>query len=125
MTDALASWQEENARYLSAAVGWLRALLDHQIEHPGTSLPTPRTSSSSPPENASTAQAKIGTLRPPTSVWLTRMLRRRLGLSHFEQEVLLLCAAMELDTSIGALCARAQGDLSRVYPTFALAFTLF
>jgi hypothetical protein len=39
--------------------------------------------------------------------------------------VLLLCATMELDTSIAGLCAQAQGDPSRPYPTFALALTLF
>jgi hypothetical protein len=58
---------------------------------------------------------------PPALIGLAR----RLGLSNFEREVLLLCAAMELDTSIAALCARAQGDPARNYPTFALALTLF
>jgi hypothetical protein len=53
------------------------------------------------------------------------MLSRRLGLSPFELEVLLLCAAMEIDTSIASLCARAQADLTRPFPTFALAATLF
>jgi hypothetical protein len=52
-------------------------------------------------------------------------LRDRLGLSRFEQDVLVLCAAMELDTSIAGLCARAQNDPSRPYPTFALALSLF
>src|SRR5262249_42321364 len=42
-----------------------------------------------------------------------------------ERHTLLLCAAMELDTRMGALCAKAQGDPSRAYPTFALALALF
>ena len=58
---------------------------------------------------------------PPALV----ILGHRLGLSQFEQETLLLCAAMELDTSVGALCARAQRDLGRAHPTFALALMLF
>jgi hypothetical protein len=58
---------------------------------------------------------------PPALVLLTR----RFGLSRFERDVLLLCAAMELDTRIGPLCARAQDDPARPYPTFALALTLF
>jgi hypothetical protein len=58
---------------------------------------------------------------PPALV----ILGHRLGLSQFEQEALLLCAAMELDTSIAALCARAQRDPARAYPTFALFLTLF
>ena len=48
-----------------------------------------------------------------------------LGLTPFERNVLMLCAALELDTSIGLLCARAQGDAGRPYPTFALALSLF
>ena len=43
------------------------------------------------------------------------------GLSPFECEVLLLCAGMELDPSLAALCAAAQGDATRPYPTFSLA----
>lgn len=53
------------------------------------------------------------------------VLALRLGLSPFERDVLLLCAAMELDTGLAALCSRAQGDPPRPYPTFALALTLF
>jgi hypothetical protein len=53
------------------------------------------------------------------------LLGQRLGLSRFERDVLLLCAALELDTRTAALCARAQDDPSRPYPTFALALALF
>jgi hypothetical protein len=57
---------------------------------------------------------------PPALV----LLARRLGLSRFDREVLLLTAAMELDTRIADLCGRAQGSGSRAYPTFALALAL-
>ena len=53
------------------------------------------------------------------------VLAERLGLSPFEQNVLLLCAAQELDTRIASLCARAQDDPQKTFPTFALALTLF
>ena len=53
------------------------------------------------------------------------LLAERLGLSPFERDTLLLCAAMELDTRIAGLCARAQQDASRPYPNFALAMSLF
>ncbi|MGA7180815.1 MAG: ATP-binding protein [Thiobacillaceae bacterium] len=53
------------------------------------------------------------------------LLAQRLGLTEFERNTLLLCAAMELDTRIAGLCARAQADPARPYPTFALALTLF
>ncbi len=53
------------------------------------------------------------------------ILSQRLGLTAFEQDILLLCAAVELDTGIGGLCAHAQDDAAKPYPTFALAFTIF
>jgi hypothetical protein len=53
------------------------------------------------------------------------VLAERLGLGEFERHTLLLCVAMELDTRMGALCAKAQQDPSRNYPTFALALTMF
>ena len=58
---------------------------------------------------------------PPALVLLSHQLQ----LSKFERDTLLLCAAMELDTRTGRLCARAQGDLTQPYPTFALALSLF
>src|ERR1051325_1743122 len=46
---------------------------------------------------------------------------RRFSLSTFERDLLVLCAAMELDPAMPALCAAAQGDERRSYPTFQLA----
>jgi hypothetical protein len=58
---------------------------------------------------------------PPALV----ILGQRFALSPFERYLLLLCAAMELDTRISGLCAQAHNDPARAYPTFALALTLF
>jgi hypothetical protein len=52
------------------------------------------------------------------------LLAQRLGLSDFERELLLLCVGMELDTRMPALCAQAQHDASKPWPTFALAFAV-
>ena len=46
-------------------------------------------------------------------------------MTTFERNVVLLCVGAELDTRIGALCGRAQGDASRSFPTFALALSIF
>ncbi|GAC1347447.1 MAG: ATP-binding protein [Ktedonobacteraceae bacterium] len=62
-----------------------------------------------------------GSLPPPALVVLSQLLE----LSSFEQHVLLLCIAMELDTTIANLCARIHGDANRAYPTFALALAVF
>jgi hypothetical protein len=53
------------------------------------------------------------------------MLARQLGLSAFERDTLLLCAAMELAPGLGALCASAQGHAALSHPTFGLALSLF
>ena len=59
---------------------------------------------------------------PPPAMLL---LARRTGLTSFERNLLLLTVAMELDTRIAGLCARAQDDASRPYPTYALAMAIF
>jgi winged helix domain-containing protein/ATPase family protein associated with various cellular activities (AAA) len=73
-------------------------------------------------EAAARAVAAAEEIDPPPALV---MLARRFGLSPFERDVLLLCAAVELDTRIAPHCARAQDDPSRPHPTFALALALF
>jgi len=51
-------------------------------------------------------------------------IRSIFGLSTFERDVLVLCAGMELDTRFPALCAAAQDDAAKPYPTFALALAV-
>lgn len=43
------------------------------------------------------------------------------ALSSFERDVVLLCAGVELDASLAALCAAAQGDARLAHPTFSRA----
>ena len=64
------------------------------------------------------AAAEMG---PPPALLI---LAQRLGLSQFEQQLLILCLGMELDSGIADLCARCQKNPARPYPTFALAFSL-
>jgi len=141
-------WLEANTRFLTDAVAWVRGLLQDRDAPPAAKPPAP------PPATVPAARRSwlaIGRRAPPPVVGAARriapeptqrpadigaaapsvpppallVLAQRLGLSNFERNVLLLCAAMELDTSIAGLCAQAQGDPSRPYPTFALALTLF
>lgn len=133
-------WQEGNDEYLTKALAWLRLRLEQQIgevaEVPGSdawamfrrrkkeedSVEPPPKIDSAQVEGVAKAMADAEAHEPPPAMVL---LARRLGLSPFEQRVLLLAAAMELDTRIAGMCARAQGDPSRPHPTFALALTLF
>lgn len=88
-------------------------------------LPSTSQSGSKPDRLAQTAAELADVESKAPAPPALPMLAHRLGLSAFERDVLLLCAAMELDSSIGSLCAAAQADPSRPFPTFALALTLF
>jgi len=87
--------------------------------------------SSPPPPSASAAPAPTPTpvtVEPPRAEEFPSaldQLTQRLALSPFERNILLLCAAVELDTRIAGLCAQAQDHPHRSYPTFALALALF
>ena len=59
--------------------------------------------------------------RAESSTFALDMLCRLFALSPFERDLLLLCAGIELDGAFAALCAKAQGDPQRLYPTFSLA----
>lgn len=43
------------------------------------------------------------------------------GLSTFERDILLLCAGVEMDSNLAALCANAQNNPQRSHATFSLA----
>jgi hypothetical protein len=52
-------------------------------------------------------------------------LTRQFGLSEFERDTLLLCAGVEMDAKLAALCADAAGRSQRGYATFGLATAVF
>ena len=68
------------------------------------------------PDEAPEAIA-AGMADPPALVQLCAAF----GLSPFERDLLTLCAGVELDAAVAPLCAQAQGDPQRPYPTFSLA----
>jgi hypothetical protein len=116
-------WQKGNDAYLTAALGWLRLCLARHagpVPAPSEPPPTKRVSDAEIAQAAKDMAAAEAIDPPPALI----LLSRRLGLSRFEQQTLLLCAAMELDTRIGALCAHVQADHNRPYPIFALGLTL-
>jgi hypothetical protein len=117
-----ADWEAANARFLSAAMSELRLRLELCAEA-GEDADGWRDAKRHAVRGAAeaTAAAERAAQPPPA---LT-VLAKQLGLSTFERQVLLLCAGMELDTRIAALCAGAHGDPARRFPTFALAMVLF
>jgi len=73
-------------------------------------------------EAASMRQEAAAKMDQPPALLL---LAQRFGLSAFEVDTLLLCAASEFDPSIASLFGLAQGGQSRSYPTFSLALSVF
>jgi SpoVK/Ycf46/Vps4 family AAA+-type ATPase len=112
------SWPEANQRYLMAALGVLRHALEH---HAAKSRQSPETQEpGSLPEQALREAASA--LSSPSAL---DTLSQAFGLSQFERSVLLMCAGMEFDSSFASLCAAAQGDQARAFPTFSLALAAF
>ncbi len=116
------AWHKRNEAYLAKAFTLQRLRLTRfaQARVGGNS--------SSPPEdvvNVEELAAEIKALEsespPPALVVLSRLF----NLSRFERDLLLLCAGMELDTNVASMCAHAQNDSHRSFPTFALALALF
>jgi ATPase family protein associated with various cellular activities (AAA)/winged helix domain-containing protein len=127
----LSEWQKVNDQYLTKALAWLRLRLVRFASH--TEMALPQTSGGVTDSQVTHATAEmIEELaaemlamenQSPRPALIT--LSRRFALSRFEQELLLLCACMELDTRISSYCAQAQSNPERRYPTIALALALF
>jgi hypothetical protein len=113
LTLTVEQWRRHNDAYLGIALQWLRLKL--------AALATPSEAADDQLHDAHRRmlQAEQATL-PPALV----LLAAALGLSRFEQEVVLLCSSMELDTRIGPLCADAHDDQHKAFPTFALAMAM-
>ena len=75
-----------------------------------------------PPDDVAGRLAAASNGDPPPALL---MLAKRLGLSDFDRDVLLLCVALELDPATASLCAAVQGQPERDHATFALAMNLF
>ncbi len=102
MSRATGDWAERNQRHLMTALDQVRHALRRH-----TAGTAPGEPIDAPPEEPGR--------------WALPMLTEAFGLSLFERDVLLLCAGGEFDAAFPALCAEAQGDPRRTYPTFGLA----
>lgn len=108
------NWYEANQHYLSAALATVRHTLEEYTATPGAQS----AASASPSPSATISEAMSV---PPA----LETLCGAFGLSHFERDILLLCAGVELDARFTRLCAAVQGDTMRAYPTFSLALAAF
>ncbi len=106
------SWIGANQRYLATAVAAVRVALERQIAR------VKGEPADDPIGVARIADRMTGALASPPALDL---LCAAFGLSPFERDLLVLCAAMELDGGIAGRCALATGEATRAYPTFGLA----
>jgi hypothetical protein len=122
MTDTSA-WLDLNEQYLAASLALLRLRLQRHALSFGQAGDEAhgRERQAVTDEDIARARAAVEAAEaadpPPAAV----ILSRRLGMSGFEREILILCAAMELDTRTAGLCAGAHDNSHRPFPTFALA----
>jgi ATP-dependent 26S proteasome regulatory subunit len=137
-TTATENWYEANQDYLLSALEALRCSLEKHIERlqdesgnvaGARSTHTLITScrrlqdiSERAEKDNLTEEAflkeKPSSMPAPSAL---ETLCRTFNLSQFERDLLLLCAGVELDSVFLSLCAEAQGDPRRTYPTFSLA----
>jgi hypothetical protein len=108
------TWSGANQRHLMAAVAVVRARLEvHAAKVRGES---PGAGGVETAEQA--LQAANAAMPAPAAL---DTLCSHFGLSPFERDVLLLCAGLELNGSLAAACAAAQGDAQKRHATFSLA----
>lgn len=128
-----ADWFEHNNRYLAATLEWLRAKLEQFASESARFSPEEisplqrwlgKETRPTPSDTvARAAKARDEAERAGGPVALT-LLANRFGLSAFERDTLMLCAALDLDPNVASLCARALGSSSRTHPTFGLALSM-
>ncbi|NJM39575.1 MAG: hypothetical protein HC853_01770, partial [Anaerolineae bacterium] len=116
----LESWAEANQRYLVLAMARVRACLNAHIAQ-AKAVATDEANQAVAAATQHLAAHRTSMEAAQLALPALEALQTRLNLSSFEADTLLLCAGMELEGRFGALCAAAQGDSNRAYPTFSLA----
>jgi len=116
------NWIEANQRYLKAALAVVRAAMECHIVTMGSESAADTQRKREAEEKRTAAQLALreaaSAMPKPSTV---ETLCGAFGLSPFERDILLLCAGMEFDSAFISLCAAAQGDATKTYPTFSLA----
>jgi hypothetical protein len=105
-------WSAANQASLTRALAGLKQRLRGHADG------TPRDDEAAIPAAAAGGEAFAGA---PSAL---ETLAASFGLSPFERDLLLLAAGIELDPEFAPLCASAQGDPARRYPTFSLALAV-
>lgn len=97
------TWMDANQRALTRALDIIRGYLD---------------------QRGASAIADTASAGEPGEAPAIDLVAATFGLTHFERNVLLLCAGVELDTAFAASCAAAQPGSPHGQPTFSLALSV-
>jgi ATPase family associated with various cellular activities (AAA) len=101
-----AHWTAQNHQFLVAYITHILALLD------------PDTDRNNLPEKPNLKN--FDSSLPPAIARLSQLF----NLTQFEQEILLLCVAAEMERSTSALCATLNGSPQQAFPTFRAAMAV-
>jgi hypothetical protein len=112
------SWHDANQHYLMTRLALVREALRRHAARAGSAVDVVEDGHPADGTAPMAVQEAARALPAPAAL---DSLCASFGLSPFERDLLLLCAGMELDSGFGRLCAAAQGDPQRPYPTFSLA----
>ena len=115
---ARATWSEANQRFLMAHVARIRAALAQSAERDGTATNAAAT------DLVSDAEVVAARADLPAPAALERLVEA-FGLSSFERDILVLCAAIELDATFADACGMAAGDRRLGHASFGLALAAF
>jgi hypothetical protein len=105
--DLSSTWSKQNQAYLIAEFAGLRQRFSGNEQ---TDAQTPE-----PGMRAADLRSRM---QPPPAIDLLASL---FGLTAFEQQLLLFCAGVEMDSRLAERCAEMQGNPQRTYVTFGLA----
>jgi hypothetical protein len=105
-------WLELNQQYLTTALAEIRQQLEQPVDKSCKATST----------GASKLSAIAAEMKDAPAI---ETLCDSFGLTPFERQILLLCAGIELDSSIALVCAKLQADLRHTYATFSLALGCF
>ena len=107
-------WEEANQAYLSAAL----KVIKHRLAMHAAGSSGDSEAETQLYEAQETLQRAREVMSDPPAL---ESLCESFGLTQFESDILLLCAGCELDAAFPSLCASAQGDPRKTYPTFSLS----
>src|SRR4051812_16952941 len=106
MSTSANAWIAHNQHFLSGAIADVRACLERVIDQRESEVPKTVKKTEFPLESIDSEN------RDPVPA--LEVLVRSFGLSSFERAILVLCAGIELDSSLGGLCAAAQQSQARM-----------